>query len=403
MLYERKIKYFDYYESGVRVSGGGFAKLELKDGKMCLDITVRGLYPTDSFSRDVLLQNESAEVLLGQIDVQNGKGFFQYTAQPGAELSETGLSWQTAREIRISIGGNRELVCPLEEASRICKGGQQENRPAEIPQIVPAAGETQKPAEKLTEKPEEQMPAEKLTEKPEEQMPAGEMTEKPKEQMPAEKMTEIPEEQKLTEKMTKVSEGKITAEASELPEVSAQSLEPEEPPIEEVQAKEASAEERKAIETMRSGVRLAEHTNEPDSVNSSASDACTVLTKKGKAREKLMEDKWQQLSAIYPHVRPFRDKRDYLSIRPADFVLFPSKYYKAANNSFLLHGYYNYDHLILARMQSRGEPQYYIGVPGNYYDREKQVAVMFGFESFECASEPAQTGDFGYYMMRTEL
>ena len=35
--------------------------------------------------------------------------------------------------------------------------------------------------------------------------------------------------------------------------------------------------------------------------------------------------------------------------------------------------------------------------------KEKQVAIMFGFESFECAEEPAQAGDFGYYMMRTEL
>lgn len=43
------------------------------------------------------------------------------------------------------------------------------------------------------------------------------------------------------------------------------------------------------------------------------------------------------------------------------------------------------------------------GVPGNYFEREKQVAIMFGFESFECEAEPAKTGDFGYYMMRTEL
>jgi hypothetical protein len=42
-------------------------------------------------------------------------------------------------------------------------------------------------------------------------------------------------------------------------------------------------------------------------------------------------------------------------------------------------------------------------VPGNFYDREKQVAVMYGFESFECAKEPAGQGDFGYYMIRVEL
>ncbi|MCM1541517.1 MAG: DUF6128 domain-containing protein [Blautia sp.] len=118
---------------------------------------------------------------------------------------------------------------------------------------------------------------------------------------------------------------------------------------------------------------------------------------------RLMEDKWQQIWAIYPHIHPFQDEREYLSISPADFVLLPDEAYRAANNSFLLHGYYNYDHLILTRIEKRGEVSYYIGVPGNYYEREKQVAIMFGFESFECGTEPAQAGDFGYYMMRTQL
>lgn len=117
----------------------------------------------------------------------------------------------------------------------------------------------------------------------------------------------------------------------------------------------------------------------------------------------LLENKWLQLCAIYPHIKPFRDQREYLSIGPEDFVLFSSESYKAASNSFMLHGFYNYRHLILTREERRGEILYYVGVPGNYYDREKQVAIMFGFESFECAQEPAQSSDFGYYMMKIQL
>lgn len=127
------------------------------------------------------------------------------------------------------------------------------------------------------------------------------------------------------------------------------------------------------------------------------------ISKKNGHTVKLLEEKWLQLSQIYPHIRPFRDERDYLSIGPSDFVIFSEESYRAVNNSFLLHGYYNYHHLILTRMERRGEILYYAGVPGNYYDREKQVAVMFGFESFECAEEPAQQGDFGYYMMRVKV
>ena len=118
---------------------------------------------------------------------------------------------------------------------------------------------------------------------------------------------------------------------------------------------------------------------------------------------KLLEDKWEQLWSIYPHLRPFQDKREYLSIKPADFLVFSAPSYRISNNSFLLHGYYNYKHLILTRIEKRGEIRYYIGVPGNFFEKEKQVAIMFGFESFECAEEPAQAGDFGYYMMRVEI
>lgn len=143
--------------------------------------------------------------------------------------------------------------------------------------------------------------------------------------------------------------------------------------------------------------------NKPEKEKKSPAGQQTARQQAALQPVKLLEDKWQQLCAIYPHVTPFRDKREYLSIGPADFVIFPSASYKLVNNSFLLHGYYNYRHLILARMEKKGETCYYVGVPGSYFEKEKQVAVMFGFESFECAEEPAQTGDFGYYMMRTEL
>ena len=118
---------------------------------------------------------------------------------------------------------------------------------------------------------------------------------------------------------------------------------------------------------------------------------------------KLMEDKWRQLVAIYPQIAPFDDERKYLRMGPQDFVVLASKYYKLVQNSFLLHGYYNYKHVILTRQENRGEIKYYIGVPGNFYDREKQVALMFGFQSFECKEEPAKQGDYGYYMIRVEL
>lgn len=67
------------------------------------------------------------------------------------------------------------------------------------------------------------------------------------------------------------------------------------------------------------------------------------------------------------------------------------------HNSFLLHGYYNYGHLVLDEKNGRSR----LGVPGNYYEREEVVAGMFGFPDFEPAKgREKQTGVFGYYFTK---
>lgn len=181
------------------------------------------------------------------------------------------------------------------------------------------------------------------------------------------------------------SQGEEQRLQREAPELKAEGAEPlhtqtEEVPIQHLPEKA----EESCVQTERSQEQLMESQERPATVP-------------------LLDDKWKQLSAIYTHITPFQDEREYLSLGPGDFVILSQKYYKLVSNSFLLHGYYNYRHLILARMEVRGEIRYYIGVPGNFYEREKQVALMFGFESFECREEPADVGDFGYYMIRVEL
>ena len=119
--------------------------------------------------------------------------------------------------------------------------------------------------------------------------------------------------------------------------------------------------------------------------------------------QKMQPDKWRQLTEKFPWTRPFRDERWYLLLDLPDLILLPKQYYPLVENSFLLHGYYNYGHLILARICRRGTEKFYIGVPGNFYEKEKQIAVLFGFESFEPKAEPAGEGDFGYYMIGVDI
>lgn len=118
---------------------------------------------------------------------------------------------------------------------------------------------------------------------------------------------------------------------------------------------------------------------------------------------KLYPNKWQQLCAIYPIVHPFGDGRAYLSIEPRDFVVLQERFQPMVQNSFLLHGFYHYRHLLLGRQQQGKNIQYFLGVPGVFYEKEKAAALFYGFESFEGAVTPAPEGGFGYYMKRVQL
>lgn len=114
----------------------------------------------------------------------------------------------------------------------------------------------------------------------------------------------------------------------------------------------------------------------------------------------ILNDKWDQLKQLYSVVHPYEDDRQYIAIQPKDFVIMTGDYQHLANNSFLLHGFYNYRHIVLGRER---DGCFYLGVPGVYYEREKMVALMFGFEAFECTGGNAEAGKFGYYLRKVKI
>ena len=119
--------------------------------------------------------------------------------------------------------------------------------------------------------------------------------------------------------------------------------------------------------------------------------------------EPLHDNKWQQLCKEYPKVHPFPGEKTFLTIKPEDFIILQQEYQKLVHNSFLLHGFYNYGHMILGKLSEEEEAPIYIGVPGVYYEREKQAARMFGFVGFESTEQPVQSGSYGYYMIEVKI
>ncbi|MBR5268033.1 MAG: hypothetical protein IKU20_07565 [Lachnospiraceae bacterium] len=119
------------------------------------------------------------------------------------------------------------------------------------------------------------------------------------------------------------------------------------------------------------------------------------------------ETRWQQLRKEYPKMQPFDYEGDseVLAIRPDDIGKLPRENWIYGNNSFLLHGYYNYRYLLLIRLcQEQGQIRYLLGVPGHYYSNEKYMANMFGFPNFVLSKkQPPNDGRFGYWYTDIKL
>ncbi len=99
-------------------------------------------------------------------------------------------------------------------------------------------------------------------------------------------------------------------------------------------------------------------------------------------QEMFTEETFPQEEEIVPEEEPARQdsgvRLQCTKIQRNDLARLPRCEWKWANNSFLLHGYYNYHHLALI---SDGE-NYRLGVPGIYHPQEAKAASTFGFTEF---------------------
>ena len=115
-----------------------------------------------------------------------------------------------------------------------------------------------------------------------------------------------------------------------------------------------------------------------------------------------MQNEAEEVSAYIPP-----NTVRYEKIQRQDLSRLPRREWRLANNSFLLHGFYNYHHLLYIEDGDK----IWIGVPGIYHEKEKAAANGFGFPEFrrltdmelELSEEEKNTyDDFGYWCRQIE-
>ena len=81
----------------------------------------------------------------------------------------------------------------------------------------------------------------------------------------------------------------------------------------------------------------------------------------------------------------------------------PQKYWCLGNNSFLLHGFFNYRYLFFGEQVTPEGRELFLAVPGVYQKPEKVMAAIFGFPQFRTEKPCRQLeGTFGYWYRRMD-
>lgn len=112
-----------------------------------------------------------------------------------------------------------------------------------------------------------------------------------------------------------------------------------------------------------------------------------------------LDRKWQFMRTRFPHFQPFSGNEVVacLQITPRELPCIFQGYSRRANNSFLMHGFSQYRHLLFGRLREGG---YILGVPGIFESQEMMMANMFGFPEFREAEGNRCGRRFGYWCRR---
>ena len=105
-----------------------------------------------------------------------------------------------------------------------------------------------------------------------------------------------------------------------------------------------------------------------------------------------------QLRSLRPKYYPFQVDLSTWATQAQlrEIKLLPRDYWKLANNSFVLRGYFNYGNVLIGYMDS--EKSFFLGIPGIFQKQEKVIASLFGFTRFRGQnSVESRPGDFGYW------
>lgn len=443
--YHRLISYIYAYEGGIKGKNTGFAKLETRGTSCRIQVSVRRVFAGGSPIGVYLLAGQE-EIRIGTLFVRGGNGEFRAVVNCeniegsgcnmeeccGLTLHETDSAWRaytTIWEDAVAHAAEVELADVTAEKVREQEAEKEEATRKLAENVSGEVNSASVGKEKLDEVSEltrsgemENQDTSTETEKKE----AVNINEtdfgisQPQPEKLEDSNLEIFEDTETMEAVPDISETSDHQEAevvqetqTETPQESfqestqeVQTETPKESFQESYQEAQTEARRKDSQESTREVRKEALPDSPPDhqeafQPGSQNQKQPQPDSSKEFPKEDPAESLWNRLRAAYPKVTAFEcaDGCEILVIKPQDIGLLPRENWVYGNNSFLLHGYYNYRYLILARLGKPGERgRYILGVPGHYGNNEKYMAAMFGFDRFvRSTRQPPRDSRFGYW------
>ena len=427
--YHRLISYIYAYEGGIKGKNTGFAKLETRGTSCRIQVSVRRVFAGGSPIGVYLLAGQE-EIRIGTLFVRGGNGEFRAVVNCeniegsgcnmeeccGLTLHETDSAWRaytTIWEDAVAHAAEVELADVTAEKVREQEAEKEEATRKQTENVSGEVNSASVGKEKLDEVSEltrsgemESQDTSTETEKKE----AVNINEtdfgisQPQPEKLEDSNLEIFEDTETMEAVPDISETSDHQEAEVVQETQTET--PQESFQESNQEAQTEARRKDSQESTREVQKEMPPDSPPDHQEAFQSDSQNQKqpqpdSSKEFPKEDPAESLWNRLRAAYPKVTAFEcaDGCEILVIKPQDIGLLPRENWVYGNNSFLLHGYYNYRYLILARLGKPGERgRYILGVPGHYGNNEKYMAAMFGFDRFvRSTRQPPRDSRFGYW------
>ena len=354
MDYQRLVSYIYSYPEGVKGRNAGFAKALVHQGQFKLSISLRGV-KTDSpemFGIYMMVADSGYRLIkLGECLVKMGQMEYSGVFNPD-NINDTGYSFR-------DICG---LAVAREDARYDCMLSMWKDEDVTPDMLVFSGMDAKKQVEAGIVIKERMRQSEE--EERGQQMPESVLAES----LRSETVRPESSESQMTQAESPVSVGRpqtgVTAES--------------------VSVSDTSTEDIKAAGVAAKIPAETQH-----------------LQQKAHRADATQTDPFEKLFVRADYIDAFDDDYFYdcIEVSPEKLKCLNQSEIDIAGNSFLLHGYYNFRHILFGRVRDNlDNTKYFIGVPGMYCNRERYIPSMFGFNNFKKSHRSDYANPyFGYW------